>query len=218
MQISIRKDFNSKCALEFKRGLKWVQYIAHTGNGPKVFRETVPVFDKEFKIIPSYDPRTAALRFLDAAKRAYEHDSEVLSIVMEIIMGKPTKEMSVAELLLAYNDLAKTLGKPPRKSFKSKTEGLDALNKLDELAKAATPAQVATTEKKELATEKRKAAKPPKAEGEAKPRGKGIGAFCKELITAGKTNDEILAAVAEQFPGAATSKGCIAYYRNKLKA
>lgn len=60
---------------------------------------------------------------------------------------------------------------------------------------------------------KGKAAAP--AEGKAKKP--GIGKFCMDLIEAGKTNDEILEAVAKQFPGAKTSKGCIAFYRNKLK-
>ena len=41
----------------------------------------------------------------------------------------------------------------------------------------------------------------------------GVGAFCKELIVEGKTNAEVLAAVAEKFPTAKTSKGCVAYYR-----
>ena len=90
------------------------------------------------------------------------------------------------------------------------------MEKLDEAAKTATPAQEAVAEKKEAVAEKRKAAKP-KTEGEPKARGQGIGAFCKELITAGKSNAEVLAAVQKKFPGAATSKGCVAYYRNKLK-
>lgn len=218
MDLRLRKDHNSRCALEYHRGAKWVKYIAHTGNGPRVFRARIAEFDKDFNrsFNANYDPRAAALRFLDSAKRAYEHDAEVLSTLLEIIMGKPANEMSLTELVVAYNDLAKTLGKPPRKSFKTKAEGLSALEKLDELAKAQTPTQEATTEKKEVAAEKRKAARP-KTEGEPKQRGQGIGAFCKELISQGRTNAEILTAVQDKFPGAKTSAGCVAYYRNKMK-
>lgn len=46
----------------------------------------------------------------------------------------------------------------------------------------------------------------------------GVGAYCKELIAAGKTNAEILAAVAVKFAGTAkTTASCIAFYRNALK-
>lgn len=45
----------------------------------------------------------------------------------------------------------------------------------------------------------------------------GIGAFSKGLIAEGKTNAEILAAIAEQFPTAKTTSNCIAYYRAKMK-
>jgi hypothetical protein len=62
-------------------------------------------------------------------------------------------------------------------------------------------------------TAKGKAAAP--VEGKAKKP--GVGKFCMDLIEAGKTNDEILEAVGKQFPGAKTTKGCIAFYRNKLK-
>lgn len=44
----------------------------------------------------------------------------------------------------------------------------------------------------------------------------GIGAFSKGLIAEGKTNAEILAAIAEQFPTAKTTANCIAYYRAKM--
>lgn len=60
-----------------------------------------------------------------------------------------------------------------------------------------------------------KTAKAPKAEGTKK---RGIGAFCKELIVKGKTNDEIMEAVAKEFPDANTTKGSIAFYRNAVKA
>lgn len=63
----------------------------------------------------------------------------------------------------------------------------------------------------------KKTAKPAAKEG-GKPRGLGIGAFCKELIIAGKTNEEVLTAVRQKFPSASTSAASIAWYRNALRS
>ncbi len=62
-----------------------------------------------------------------------------------------------------------------------------------------------------------KAAKAVKAEGEKKPRGSGIGAFCCEMILKGKSNEDVLTAVKAKFPDASTSASSVAWYRNKLK-
>jgi hypothetical protein len=48
-------------------------------------------------------------------------------------------------------------------------------------------------------------------------RGQGIGALVKELIAQGLNNDEILTKVKEQFPTAATNKGCVSWYRSDMK-
>jgi hypothetical protein len=61
------------------------------------------------------------------------------------------------------------------------------------------------------------ASKPMAKPAASKPRGQGIGAFCMDLIIKKKSNEEVLAAVAKQFPGASTSNSCINWYRNKLK-
>ena len=45
----------------------------------------------------------------------------------------------------------------------------------------------------------------------------GVGAFIKEQISAGKTNDEIIKLVKEQFPDNHTNTNCINWYRNALK-
>lgn len=52
----------------------------------------------------------------------------------------------------------------------------------------------------------------------SKAKSQGIGAFCMELIKAGKNNAEVLAAAQKQFPNAKTSASSIAWYRNKLKS
>lgn len=51
-----------------------------------------------------------------------------------------------------------------------------------------------------------------------KPKKRGIGAFCVDLIKAGKSNEEVLVAVKKQFPDAATSASSVAWYRNKVKS
>ena len=51
----------------------------------------------------------------------------------------------------------------------------------------------------------------------AAPRGQGIGALVKELIAQGLNNDAILEKVKEQFPTAATNKGCVSWYRSDMK-
>jgi hypothetical protein len=65
--------------------------------------------------------------------------------------------------------------------------------------------------KKQAAEISKKATKPG-----AKPRGKGIGHFCEAMIADGKTNAEILAAVAKTFPDAKTSDSSVNWYRNKM--
>ena len=55
------------------------------------------------------------------------------------------------------------------------------------------------------------------AEQTKEPKGPGVGDMAKELIRAGKTNEEVLAAVKEQFPDAKTSMASINWYRNKLR-
>ena len=79
---------------------------------------------------------------------------------------------------------------------------------------APTPAQEEVIAKKAEKAAKVKATKPPK---ESKPRGLGIGAFCNELIIAGKTNTEILDAVKAKWPEAKTTVASLAWYRNDLK-
>jgi hypothetical protein len=48
-------------------------------------------------------------------------------------------------------------------------------------------------------------------------KGQGIGAFCKEQLMTGKTNQEVFGLVKQQFPNASTSIGCVAWYRAAMK-
>lgn len=50
------------------------------------------------------------------------------------------------------------------------------------------------------------------------PKAPGVGDVAKDLIRAGKTNEEVLASIKEQFPEAKTSMASINWYRNKLRS
>ena len=50
------------------------------------------------------------------------------------------------------------------------------------------------------------------------PKGPGVGDVAKTLIREGKTNEQVLAAIKEQFPDAKTSMASINWYRNKLRS
>jgi hypothetical protein len=87
-------------------------------------------------------------------------------------------------------------------------------------AKALSVSEVPTQTQQEVADKKAekaakvKAAKPPK---ESKPRGLGIGAFCKEQIIEGVSNAEILIQVKVRWPEANTTAASLNWYRADIK-
>lgn len=46
----------------------------------------------------------------------------------------------------------------------------------------------------------------------------GVGKLAEELILAGSTNEQVLAAIQAKFPEAKTTKASVNWYRNKLRA
>ena len=50
----------------------------------------------------------------------------------------------------------------------------------------------------------------------AAPAARSIRAICEEAILAGKSTDQVLAAVTAERPGNKTTKGCVAWYRSKM--
>jgi hypothetical protein len=50
----------------------------------------------------------------------------------------------------------------------------------------------------------------------AAPAARTIRVICEEAILAGKTTDQVLAAVAVEHPTNRTSKGCVSWYRSKM--
>ena len=120
-------------------------------------------------------------------------------------------KQTMSELIDAYNELALSQGKEAVDSFKNLAAARAALKSLE------SPDMTDETETSGAPGLDTPGNGGPKYNSAGK-RGptQGIGAFCKGLIADGKTNAEILTAVAEQFPTAKTTANCVAYYRAKL--
>lgn len=130
-------------------------------------------------------------------------------------------KQTMSEIIAAYNDLATAQSKPTADSFKNLSAARAALKSLEsntmtEQTESQESQEAETTGAPGLDTPTPSG---PKYDSSAK-RGptQGVGVFCKGLIAEGKTNAEILAAVAVQFPTAKTTANCVAYYRTKMKA
>lgn len=67
-------------------------------------------------------------------------------------------------------------------------------------------------------TETKTAAKAAKPKAEVKEPRRGVGTAAREAIAAGKTNEEVLAAVKREFPTAKASLASINWYRNKMRS
>lgn len=123
-------------------------------------------------------------------------------------------KQSMSEIIAAYNNLAQELGVDQVDSFKNLQAARAALQSLESKTMNDETTEV---ENSGAASLDAPANSGPKYNSSGK-RGptQGIGAFCKGLIADGKTNAEILAAVAENFPTAKTTANCVAYYRAKM--
>lgn len=65
-----------------------------------------------------------------------------------------------------------------------------------------------------MSTKKQGAKKAPEKTKGSHP---GIGAYIKGMLIDGKSTEEILLAIAKQFPQAQTTKSSVAWYRSKLR-
>jgi len=123
-------------------------------------------------------------------------------------------EMSFTDLLDIYTTRCEELGKEPDDSHKTKEALIEAINKLSTDEGNDTPeggqGVGSTTEGNGDKQQKYNSS------GKRGPN-QGIGAFAKEQIALGKTNQDVLNMIADKFPSARTSMSCIAYYRNAIK-
>jgi len=125
------------------------------------------------------------------------------------------KKMSMSALIAMHNELAAKLGVGEETSFKNLAAARAAVtnleskmdnttNPLDDVQNTADTLEVAPKNNQIY-----------NSSGKRGPT-QGIGAYAKECILAGKTTLTILAEIAERFPSARTTSGCIAYYRTAL--
>ena len=131
-----------------------------------------------------------------------------------------TAKMFMSETVAKHNELAAQLGVEPITNFKSLSAARAALKTLENRmnTETNTPEVTLETEANPLGDGTMEAAPADPKYNSSGKRGptQGVGAFCKGLIVEGKTNAEILAEVAKQFPTAKTTANCVAYYRAKL--
>lgn len=240
---AVRLDHESHVCLEYFRGTKMSEYLAFEPQGPEKFKEPTEKMEARFyrPASPLVTPEGAALSFLRAAQGAYLPGDGVTEIILEIyIMAKTKgsgnlKDLDVKELLTVYNDLAATLKRDKLKGWKEgKTRLIAKIEVLQAEVIRPSKAQAEAKQKQSDAASKRFAALPKKTGAASGPKKtaknsksavvkpgvakkQGIGVFCTDLIRAGKSNEEVLAAVKEKFPNAATSASSVAWYRNKVK-
>ena len=125
-------------------------------------------------------------------------------------------KQTMSEIVAAYNELAAAQGKDEVSSFKNLAAARAALKSLESTPMTNEVETEVSEDQSEVVADTA-ARNGPKYNSSGK-RGptQGIGAFSKGMIAEGKTNAEILEAIAEQFPTAKTTANCIAYYRAKM--
>ena len=127
-------------------------------------------------------------------------------------------KQTMSEIVAAYNELAVSQGKEEVSSFKNLSAARAALKSLESNTMTDSTEmpvdEIETSGAPGLDTPSNAGPKY-NSSGKRGPT-QGIGKFCKEQILDGKTNAEILALIAEQFPTAKTTSNCVAYYRAKL--
>lgn len=125
-------NYNSHICLEFYRGEKWSEYLAFEPTGPKKFRELTSKMEKEFYRASATSPEDAALSFLRAAQGAYLPGDGVTEILLEIYTMSKTngsgnlKDLNTAQLMDAYNKLAKAVNRSELKAWKESKSKLIA--------------------------------------------------------------------------------------------
>lgn len=212
--MEVRRSRHGKAALVVG-GKGILKFIMLDGNGPKFGSADSREFYAEFNKVLPMTEEEAAISFLRAAKQGFKHSAEVVQFLMKEILMKNLSEMSLVELVTRYNSICVPAGKKPRKSFDSKKDALEALEKLDAEVGVATPAQEQAAEKQ---TQRRSTRMTANTEGkEVKVRGKGIGARAMELLLEGKGTQEVIDTIKAEIPDASPTPATIAWYKNKLR-
>ena len=214
--MEVRRSRHGKTALVIG-GNAIVKILGVTANGPQFDMVAFREFRSEYNTLSNMSVDEAVYSFIGVAKRAYKHNQEVCDFLWEQIVAKNLSEMTLSELVLVYNGLAKQVNKPERKTFDSKGVALDAIAKLDEVVKQPTPIQEKAASKSTNRSNNMSEQTEGQVAVEKKPRGKGIGARAAELILEGKTNQEVIDTIKAEIEGANPTNATIAWYKNKLR-
>ena len=181
----------------------YVEYIPMDAEGLDVKRSTIHDFRANYVRMP-YEPALAAENYLKAAHIACSDRARY--ILGQIAQGK--------EFDMATDPVSAELSK--KRAAKKRA-------KADEIAdsaakhKQASDAKKASAKKVAKKTAKGASTKPAKEKKEGAGRGRGIGAFVKEKISAGLEADKIVELVQAKFPGAKTNNAHISWYRARMR-
>ena len=128
------------------------------------------------------------------------------------------RKLSMSALISLHNELAEKLGMSTETSFKNLAAARQTVTNLESKMNQATQTGDALDDVTNTADTMEQAPKNNQIYNSSGKRGptQGIGAYAKDRILAGLANPEILAEIAEKFPSAKTTTGCIAYYRTAL--
>ena len=121
--LGMRLDHASRIAVEFHRGAKWSEFICFDPYGPQKEKLLTAKYLEVYYRSSALPIKEVAQSLIKSLKRAYAPANGIFEIIMEVyimavtnVKGLPA--LTVAELLVVYNDLAKLAGKSQLKSFK----------------------------------------------------------------------------------------------------
>lgn len=189
-ELRVRRDHNSRVAMEYYRGDLWSEYVAFDAHGPQCFRMPTAEFEQRFNRFLETPTERAALTFLRSLPSAHLPGDGVQSLLLEIftMTNLNTTDLSaktLAELTAFYNAIGATQELPPVKSFKSKPEAIKRIGALQEKVKAPTEKQKANGVSHVADTLAKAAKKAPAAKKDAPEKKGAVGkAKAKEAAKA----------------------------------
>ena len=145
--LKARLDYGRHVAVEYNRDAKEVRYLTFSPSGLQ--RSVLPAaeFDRLFARRLDKPIGSVALDLLRLTQSAYLPGDGVLDTLMEIyVMSTTEGKMDLAALDMKaltshYNGLAKAIGRPEVKGFKSKGEAIKRIEAVSATAKEPTPDQ-----------------------------------------------------------------------------
>lgn len=200
--ICVFTDPNSHVALRYYRGDNYTEAVVIADGGSvQTIRMTNRAFEERFRTEGAigckdeFDGAEKLMKIVDEPIKGREHHAKAIEVLKEIITAKQEGRRMAEEAAKR-----KKLRKAERE--KAIANHVPVIDETKIRAAAERGQQVAAASNKR---------------GAGLPKGRGIGAFCRELLKKGKETAEILKEVQKQFPGARTTPACVAWYRNDMR-